>query len=156
MRLCKNHRRRQRGTAYVLVLAITSILIVLGIAATQIARGEIERNDLEQDQAKARIAAQYAMDYIHKLRNGDVTWRANVVNAQWRSFMNYNGVAIYSAYIDQIDGDMANDSGQPFLLYTAAVSGDSRRVYRVEMISDDAGNLTRNDETFEQIPFDEL
>ena len=41
----KSHLRsaRQRGTAFVLVLAITSMLVMLGITTTQLSRNEMKR-----------------------------------------------------------------------------------------------------------------
>lgn len=151
------HRnRRRRGTAYVLALAVTSMLVVLGIAATQIARGAIEQKGLEHDQAQARIAALYAQDYIQKLLDGDTAWRGAAPDGTWSLFAELHGVTLHYAYIDQADGDITNDPTQPFLLYTMAVKGASRRVYRVEMIPDENGNLTRNLDKFEQVAFEDL
>lgn len=152
----RHHTRRRRGTAYVLALSITSMLIVLGITATQIARGAIEENELEHDQAEARTAALYAQDYIHKFLDGNTSWRANAPNANWSYFAQLHDVTMFYAYVDQIDGDITNDPTQPFMLYTLAVKGESRRVYRVEVVPDADGNLTRNLDKFEQVAFEDL
>ena len=148
--------RRRRGTAYVLALAVTSLLIVLGLTATQIARGELEQNSLEQDEAKARIAAHYTLDYIHKFLDGSIAWRGTAKHETWSYFAAIDDVMIFYGYQDQIDGDMTNDPAQPFMVYAMAISGDARRVYRVELISDADGNLTRNSSKFEQVTFEAL
>lgn len=145
--------RKQRGTALVMVLGMTTLLVTLGLTAVQIARGELRQNELEQDQAEARIAAQYALDYFHKTLDGDTTWRASASNLSWRLFATLDGVTIYYAYQDQIDGDISNDATQPFLLYSLAIKGNSRRLYRVELIPDASGNLKRNHSKFEQGTF---
>lgn len=155
----KRHpQRRSRGTAYVLVLAVTSILIVLGISASQIARGELEQSTLEHDQFHSRLGAQYAQDLIHKFLDGDTAWRTTVQDATWYLMLsNVDGTyRVYYAFVDQIDGDIRNDATQPFMLYTLTVGGDARRAYRIELIPDEDGNLTRNANSFEQILFDEL
>jgi len=150
MRRALRQRRRYRGTALVLVLGMTTLLVTLGIAATQIARGELKRNTLEQDQAEARIAAQYTLDYIHKALNGNTSWRSDAQDDRWYYFAQLDGTYIYYSYIDQIDGDISNDATQPFILYTLAIKGNSQRLYRVELVPDEAGNLNRNESKFEQ------
>ncbi len=147
-------QRRSRGTALVLVLGLTTLLVTLGIAATQIARGELKRNDLEHEQADARIAAQYTLDYIQKALDGNTSWRADATNETWSLFSHMDGVTTFYAYLDPIDGDVTNDASQPFLLYSLAVSGNSKRAYRVELTPDSEGNLKRNDATFEQVIFE--
>jgi len=143
-------RRRSKGTALVLVLGITTLLVTLGITAVQISRGELKQNELEQDQAEVRIAAHCALDFIHKSLDGDTAWRSSAFDASWYYFTNFDGANIYYGYVDQIDGDVSNDATQPFMLYTLAIKGNSKRVYRVELIPDADGNLRRNDSTFEQ------
>lgn len=146
-------QRRRRGTALILVLGITTLLVTLGIAATQIARGQLERNALEQDQAAARLAAQSTQDLIQKALDGQTTWRSTAVSGDWNTFATLDGVQLYYAYVDEVDGDLGNDTTQPFVLYSLAVSGDSKRCYRVELVPDSANNLRRNEPTFEQVVF---
>lgn len=142
--------RRQRGTAYVLVLAITTLLVTLGLAAAQLAKGQVEQGNREQDVAKARTAAQYAQDYMHKLRSGDTAWRDELETQRWYYFTRLDGVDIWHAYVDQIDGDLADDDSEPFVLYTLARSGDAYRSYIAEYTADAEGNLTLNPSTYRQ------
>lgn len=143
-------RRHQRGTAYVLVLAITALLVTLGLAANQLAQNQIERGESDHDLAKARLAALYTQDYVHKLINGSLTWRDGITSGNWRYFTMLDGVRIWFAYVDQIDGDLSNDYSEPFVLYTLAICGDAYRLYSVEFSADDAGNLTAIASTFRQ------
>lgn len=149
-----HHNRRRQGTALILVLAMTTLLVTLGIAATKIARAELKKNDLEKDQAQVRIAAQYALDFMQKRLDGETDWRSTANNGAWNVFSTINGVTIYYAYVDQTDGDLSDDATDPFLLHSLAFTGDSLRVYRVELISDEQGNLKRNEATFEQGVFE--
>lgn len=147
------HGARRRGTAYILVLAITSMLIVLGISATQIARGELSKHKLENDQVEARLAALSAQEYFHKQFSGSMTWRAGQPTGNWVYYQTVGGSRIFYAFLDQIDGDVTNDYSQPVLLYTMGITNDAIRAYRVELIPDDSGNLTRNAASFEQVTF---
>lgn len=134
---------RCRGTAYVLVLGITSLLIVLALAAAQITKRHVERNELHMNEAQARLNAEYVQGYIQKLYDGDMTWRDNVGDNQWAYFFTYEGVSMYYAFEDPIDGQMAGDYTQPFRLYTIAVAGEAQRLYSAEYMPDEDGHLTR-------------
>ena len=147
----RRSRRRQRGTAYVLVLSITSMLVVMGIAATQIARGELERYELESGQAAARLSAVSLQDMIHKQIDGDMTWRDSATSGAWVRFGTLDGGDLFYRYRDQIDGNMSDDYTEPFLLYTRAIYGESRRTYVIEMIPDDDGEITPNAASFSQV-----
>lgn len=148
--------RKQRGTAYVLVLSITSLLVVLGLAATQIARGEIRQGELELEQAQALLSSQSTIDIFHLQYNGETAWRKSVLNGRWYHGGTYQGAALYFAILDPNDTDLADDNSDSFLFYSCAEVGDSRRIYRIEFTSDDAGNLTRKASTFQQVMYDDL
>lgn len=145
--------RRQCGTAYVLVLSITTLLVTLGIAATQLAQNQIEHGETEDDLAKARLAAMYTQDYIHKSITGDDAWRDNLDSTNWRYFAELDGIKIWYNYVDEVDGDLTDDYSEPFVLYTLAVSGQASRIYSAEYTADADGNLTRNASTLRQEVF---
>lgn len=143
-----NHRyastraiHRQRGTAYVLVLAITTLLLVLGITANSIARADIEENELQEDQVAAQLAAEYLQDYLQKIHSGSKTWRDGIYSSSWYYFTAVDGVYLLHGYVDEIDGDLANDYSQPVRIYTYAITTKARRVYSAEYAPDDEGNL---------------
>ncbi|MEO0476949.1 MAG: hypothetical protein AAF085_13405 [Planctomycetota bacterium] len=146
-------RRRQRGTAYVLVLAITTLLITLGFAAAQLAQNQIEQGDTQLDQAKAGLTAQFIQDLVHKRNTGDLTWRDGVDTETWYFMGQEDGVRVFFAYVDPIDSDLGDDYSEPFVLYTMGLSGTTFRIYSVEYSSDSEGNLTRNASTFQQQVF---
>lgn len=149
----QKHLRKQRGTAYVLVLAITTLLVTLGIAATHLAQNQIEQGDSALDQAKARLAAQSYLDILHRRNNGSTTWRDGVATETWFLLTSQDGIDLYYAYDDPIDGDLDDDYTEPFRLYTLAKSGTAFRIYSVEYTADTDGNLTRNASTFKQEVF---
>ena len=146
-------QRRQRGTAYILVLAITTLLVTLGLAASQLARGQIEQGDNALDQSKARLTALYMQDIFQKQNSGNLTWRDGKESETWYFQTEIDGVRILYAYVDQIDNDLDDDYSEPFLLYTMGLSGTSFRIYSAEYVADEDGNLTLNASTLQQQVF---
>jgi len=110
----------------------------------------------EHDQARAGIAAKYTLDYIHKHLDGSTGWRASAPNGSLSLFTVIDDVWMFYTYVDQIDGNVNNDATQPFLVYAVAVVGDTNRCYRIELIPDEDGNLTRNVQSLDQVPFEDL
>jgi len=145
--------RKQRGTAYILVLSITTLLVTLGIAATQLAQGQIEQGNLDQDLAKARHAAMSFQDVICRRNTGSTTWRDGVTGTTWYQLPTQDSVNLFYAYKDPIDGDLRNNHTDPFVLYTLAYSGTAFRIYSAEYSVDVDGKWTRNTSTFKQEVF---
>lgn len=145
-------RRRQSGTVYVLVLGIVSLLVVLGLAGAMLARGTIERSTLEQDQAKARLLALSYLDVRHSQIDGYSLWRSFASENAYDSAYTLGDGQVQSMYVDEIDGDLANDSAQRFRIYIKATVGQAVRVYSQEFIPDDSNNLYRNPKSLRQEP----
>lgn len=144
--------RRQRGTVYVLVLGITTLLVAMGVAGAMLARVANERSNLEQDQAKARLLALSMFDIRHGQIDGYTLWRAFVTNDTWDGWQTLGDGQVRSKYLDEVDGDIKNWGGedQPFRLYVEAQVGDAVRVYSQEFIVGDSNVLIRNPKSLRQ------
>jgi len=149
-----NHRkmRRQRGTVYVLVLAITSMLVVVGIAGSMLARSQVKQSVLQHNQSSARLAALSMLDITHKQLDGETSWRSVVADDTWdagTAFGSLDGgttfdqVTVQIKFVDELDGRIAGDDTQPFRVYARATAGDAVRIYSVELVPDASNNLTR-------------
>ena len=149
-------RAKQRGTAYVLVLSITTLLVVLGLTSTLIARSTLQRTELEADQAKARLLGITFMDYCHSRIDGSAFFRMLVQSGEWRSAEPFGDGTARHMYLDEIDGDMNDGNAHPFRLYVMVTVGDAVRVYSQEFIPDDSNNLRRDPKTFRQETVDGL
>lgn len=145
----RRHTAR-RGTVYILVLAVTGLLVVLGVSGAMLSRVTVERSKLEQDQSEVRLAAESALDVTHKRINGTTAWRDSVVDDTWSAGELLGGTLVAVKYVDEIDGRIAGDPSQPFRLYARAATRGAVRIYSVEFIPDEAGNLRRNARTFQQ------
>lgn len=149
-------RAKQRGTAYVLVLGITTLLVVMGLTSALIARGTLQRIELETDQAKARLLGITFMDYCHSRIDGSAFFRMLVTSGEWRSAETFGDGAAQHMYVDEIDGDINNDNAQPFRLYVMVTVGDAVRIYSQEFVPDESNNLRRDPKTFRQETVDGL
>ena len=141
---------RRRGTAYVLVLGITSLLVTLGLAAIELSSIERERYELAQDQATARYAAFTGLDLLHKSLEGNSTWRDSASDDTWGIVYVEGDLTLSYKFVDEEDGMIAGDYTQPFRLYTRASIGHSNRLYSVVYTPDASNNLTRDLSTFRQ------
>ena len=147
----KHQSVRQRGTAYVLVLGITTLLVVMGIGGAMLGRVEVEKGNLQHDQAVARLAAEVTLDIRHKQLNlSGTAWRSAVQHDTWSAAQTYAGAQIRTKIVDEIDGDLTNNNAQPFRVYTMAQVGNAARVYSIEMIPEDDDTYTRNARTLRQ------
>lgn len=156
---CVNTTRatpKRRGTAYVLVLGITAMLVVMGISAAMLSRVTLEKNKLDENQAAVRLAAEVALDVTHKQLTliDAATWRAAATNDQWESRQTYADAAISVKFVDEIDGNLSNNTTDRFRLYTRAVRGDAVRIYSVEFVPDGEGGYDRLARTFRQDTLD--
>lgn len=145
-------RVRQRGTAYVLVLGIVSLLVVMGLASALLVRGNIERSQLEQDQAKARLLALSYLDIRHSQIDGFTAWRDFVEDGEWDAEYTLGDGWVQSRYVDEIDGNINNSGGrtQPFRLYVRAGVGDAVRIYSQEFVPDESNRLRRDPQSLRQ------
>lgn len=140
----------QRGTAYVLVLGVTTLLVVMGLAGVMLARGNVARSTLEQEQAKARLLAISYLDIRHGQIDGLTIWRWSVTNGAWDAQYALGDGVVQSMYIDEIDGDLANDDTQSFRLYVKATVGNAVRVYSQDFIPGESNIISRDPKSLRQ------
>ena len=139
-----------RGTAYILVLGITTMLVVFGIAGAMVSRVTVQQCKLQQDLTRARLAAEVALDVAHKRIDGSTSWRSTVGNGTWSGCENLADAKVYLKYVDEYDGTIAGDNTQPFRLYAKALINNAVRVYSVEFVPDETGHLTRRPRSMRQ------
>ena len=145
-------RRRagQRGTIYVLVLGITTLLVAMGLAGSMLARISVERTNLGEDQAKARLLAVSYLDYCHSRIDGYTLWRGTVSQNVWDTPEAFADGSAERMYIDEIDGDITNDNDQPFRLYVRVTVGNAVRAYSQEFIPGESDKLIRDPKSLRQ------
>lgn len=143
----RRSRLRRRGSAYILVLGITAMLVVMGIGSTLLSRVMLEQSGLEEDIAAAGLAAGAALDVVHKRIDGTTAWRSLVTNNTWSGVETYGQAQIQAKFVDEYDSDLSNDTSDSFRLYAKAVVGNAVRVYSIELKPDGSGGYTRDAKT---------
>ena len=124
---------RRRGTAYLLVLAVTSMLVALGVTSVMVGRIDVQSQRLEHDQAQARLIALGAIELVRYNLENTNTWRSGHPHDTWLDPVDA-GVGTYQyKLVDETDRDLTDDLDDPVRLYVMAGSGDATRVYSVLM-----------------------
>lgn len=137
-----SQRSHRKGSAYLLVLGVTSLLVTLGLAAIQLATRQVERHAWTEAQAQTRLSALNAQDLVSRQLSGTTAWRPFVSNNLTYFLMRQGDGFVYFSLSDPIDGDVANDPLHAIRLRTLSVSGHTVRIYSAEYQPDEDGNLS--------------
>ena len=84
-RIGPSRHAAQRGTAYVLVLGVTTLFVVFGVAGAMVSRVTVQRAALNEELAIARLAAEVGLDVMHKRMDGETDWRDTATEEGWSS-----------------------------------------------------------------------
>lgn len=125
---------RQRGTALVLVLGVTSIVGVIGMSSLLAVR--LQHRDV-QSRADAVAAQQFAdslLQVVHTRLSEDSFWRTNHTHDVWSAdeAIAVGGTFRYTLR-DESDGYLADDSNDPARLVVRVAFGDAVRLASVEL-----------------------
>jgi hypothetical protein len=132
---CKIRLKRQRGTAYLIVLGVTLIVSALAYSGILIARA---RGRIASDASDAADARQYARDAVEIGKQwiyGDANWRTNRVNGVWASNVPIGAGTFSLSATDPADGDFTNFPQDPVVLKATAVKGTAKHVLEVTVVA---------------------
>ena len=131
---------RRRGSAYLLVLGVTSLVAVIGISALLAVRLQHAGVNDRADAVQARQSADAALRIVHARLAADPAWRSGFTHDVWSPAEPLAGDSFTFKLVDEDDGDLANDD-DPARLVARAVSGHAVRLASVEVTSNlDAGS----------------
>lgn len=137
-------RHHRRGTVYVLVLGVTALLVVLGVAGALLARSVADRGRLQEEQARARVLSESYLDIVHARLNGGTAWRNLNSNNTWSNpSESLAGGVVQYKLADEMDGSLSDDLNEPVRLYARASVGEAVRVYSVELRPSNGGSTLR-------------
>ena len=136
-------RSRRRGSALVLVLGASTLVTVIGIAGLMMNRVVSRTTQAGQEVSHARVSAHSALDLAVWNLVNNPTWRLDEANDAWSVDMNIAGAVINRKYVDEVDGDLANNNVDPVRVYGKATVGDSVRIYSMVMSPSTVGTVDR-------------
>jgi hypothetical protein len=123
--------RVRRGSAYVMVLGVATLVAVIGmgvlLAARVGTRMTVDGNDAVEADALAASAVEQALTLI----NADPGWRSRYGSGKDNGPYPLGRGTITWKVVDEFDGDLANNANDVTRLYGTGSVGRARRVYSV-------------------------
>ena len=130
-------RRRCGGTVLVLVLAVGSIVGIIGLSSMLAIRVQHRAVQLREDAARAQLAADSALHVIHTRLSTDGGWRSGHVHGQWSAAEDWGrGLSVAYRLLDEgpdADADLADDEADPARLVVRVTRGQAVRLASVRV-----------------------
>lgn len=126
-------RRSRRGSVYVLVLGVATMVAVVGIGVIAIARSTGHAAQVSRDWDEAGTLATSGVELALGYMNTNTTWRTDATNRAWIGPLTLGRGRIAFTLVDESDGDLANNIQDPVRVYATATVGKATRVYAVQI-----------------------
>ncbi len=133
----------RRGSVYVTTLGAATLVTIIGLSALVGARIQTRMADGEIKTAKADLYAQSVVDIVLLRLVGDPTWRTTYVNDVWTSDETIDDLTFSYKFVDEEDGDLADDRHEPVRLFARASVGAAVRILSV-LLKPPAGDILTN------------
>ncbi len=119
--LCR-HEPKQHGSTYIIVLASSMIVTVIGLASLLAIRVQRRSAEIVEDSAEARLCAQSAIE-LGLLFVEDQSWRSTWPNGTWLSNQQLGGGSFSLEGKDPRDSDLADSQYDPVILTGTGTKG---------------------------------
>jgi len=129
----------RRGSAYVLVLGLSAIIMTLALGAIALARLQARRGRATADIAHARLCAHAALQVGRRLIKNDPDWRDHFPNGTWGAGVPVGRGAGSLQGIDPGDGDLADNILEPVVLTGTGSRNLATQTMRVTLLADATG-----------------
>lgn len=120
-------RGRRPGGIYIAVLVAVLIVSLIGLAGLQSARIDRRAAAANEDAIRARFTARSYAEIVFQRLQSDSSWRSNYSNNNWSNGESLDGGQVKFKLVDDADGDLADDSTEPFRIQTQANYGSATR-----------------------------
>ncbi|MEM9881350.1 MAG: hypothetical protein AAF800_00340 [Planctomycetota bacterium] len=123
---------RDRGTVLVLVLAVTSMVGVIGLSSLLATRIEHRGVRDRADAAHAQRLADGALQLLHARLDGDPDWRTDHTHDTWSADETLDAdTTLRYRLADEADGDLADEPDDPARLTVRVTHGRAVRLVSV-------------------------
>jgi hypothetical protein len=129
----RGRRRRRRGSAYVFVLLVALLVTVIGLSALAVERIKGREGAASDDWNEAGLLAQAAVENALGVMNSTPAWRTTLANNTPSASVAMGRGSYQWKWVDEIDGDLANNAGQPVRLYGIGRVGQAVRLFSVQV-----------------------
>ncbi len=125
------HRQHsRRGTVYVVVLAVLSIVITVSLSSLTNARTELAAASTGADEATARLHARSALEAALTIIGQNPDWRADYPDGDLIPKAQFGHGVIRVTATDPYDSDLLDDYADPIELTATVEHGNARQMYR--------------------------
>ncbi|MFG0331478.1 MAG: hypothetical protein ACF8PN_16445 [Phycisphaerales bacterium] len=122
----------RRGSAYVLVLMISMLVVVTGLGGLLTNRVRRQAQSTVRDMETARRLAISAID-LALLEVATTNWRSTRLNDTWTTPQPLGAGDISYKFVDEIDGILADDATEPVKLIGRGVIGSTIQMSSVRL-----------------------
>ncbi len=122
-------RSARRGSVYLLVLGMGTLLTVVGLAVAVTSRINGRNAAADRNLSEAATLGASAVDLAVATINSDSTWRKSRGSDAWNPSVSVGSGALTWKQKDEIDNDIANNPDQVVRVYGEATSGEAARRY---------------------------
>lgn len=127
------HHQRRRGTVYLHVLAVATIVAVIGLASVRLGRLGLRDQTTAADTVQARLLADSVLQIVVAELNDDADWRTTYDHGEWQPPRKL-AVGRFSFMLeDETDQDLENDPADPVRLHIRAGTSGAIRCVSVEL-----------------------
>jgi hypothetical protein len=119
--LAATGRFHRRGSIYLLVLAVATVLTMIGLAMVSVSRAGAKSLSQSQDWSEAQLLASSGVEHAIATINADTNWRTDY-NGQTVTKSQGNGT--FSWQLTDVTGTgLSNTPGSPFLIHATGTVG---------------------------------
>ena len=124
-----------KGSAYVLVVGLTALVMTLAVGAIAVARIQARRGRADADVTQARLLAHAAVEMGRFLVKSDPQWRVHYPNGTWGAdALNGLGQGVLEG-IDPNDADLTDDELDPLVLVGTGARGAATQAMQVTLLA---------------------
>lgn len=138
--------RNRRGSLYLATLGAAMLVTILSLASVAVVRNLSAQSRQSHQLSRARHLNDSAVRVLQLLlenRTQWAQWRSLHQNGQWYRLA-ISGYEVHYCFVDEADGNLADDETQPVRLYMRSDSGEARYAVSVELMPGAAENLIVN------------
>lgn len=115
--MANSHSRFQRrGSTYVIVLMVSSMVVLIGLTALTVARISRRNTELGVSAGESRHLAQAAVEAGRGLVANDANWRKALANGTWISDVKLGGGAVTVSGVDPDDASLSDWPRDPVVI----------------------------------------
>jgi len=128
---------RRRGTAYVIVLSTSMIVMTLGVSALLAVRAQVRSAATTDHAVEARLNANAGVDLaLYTLYSYNSAWRDAFTSGAWVEDYAIGHGTFSVTVVDPIDDDLADSHLDPIVIRSIGTRGEARAIVEVELRPD--------------------